>query len=148
MKTADLTPEQRELVDAAIAAMQNSYCPYSGFRVGAAARTSAGNVHVGCNVESADYTLTSHAEMNAINTAAVHGEYQVTSLAVVLEEGLIPGCGLCRQKMMEFKPPGGDMEVIAANLLGEAQVFILSKLIPHGFGPEDLDVDRSRWLDK
>ena len=44
-----------ELRDAAFAAMENAYAPYSKFRVGAALRTSTGEIVTGCNVENAAY---------------------------------------------------------------------------------------------
>ena len=40
------------LLEAAKAVRENAHAPYSNFKVGAALRTNAGVVHVGCNVEN------------------------------------------------------------------------------------------------
>lgn len=50
--------EQREalrlaLVERAKEARKNSYCPYSGFAVGAALLCADGSVYAGCNIENA-----------------------------------------------------------------------------------------------
>ena len=42
-----------ELKDLAISAMEQAYCPYSGFPVGAAGLTTDGHTYSGCNVENA-----------------------------------------------------------------------------------------------
>ncbi|KAJ2377357.1 hypothetical protein GGI05_006880, partial [Coemansia sp. RSA 2603] len=45
----------KELVSLSLAARDNSYSPYSKFRVGAAVRTADGTVFQGCNIESCSY---------------------------------------------------------------------------------------------
>jgi cytidine deaminase len=53
-----VTQEQvGQMVEAAKAAAQNSYSPYSKFRVGAAVLTEDGKIIEGCNVENASYGL-------------------------------------------------------------------------------------------
>ena len=47
---------REELIGHAMAAMKNSYSPYSGFCVGAALLTKKGKVYHGCNVENASYS--------------------------------------------------------------------------------------------
>ncbi|MCH8135725.1 MAG: cytidine deaminase, partial [Proteobacteria bacterium] len=42
----------QELIDAALAVRKNAYCPYSGYRVGAALVDDQGQMHSGCNVEN------------------------------------------------------------------------------------------------
>jgi cytidine deaminase len=64
----DLLPSDRKAADLCVSVRQNAYAPYSGFKVGAAAVSKNGKIFAGCNVESADYSLTTHAEMNAIDT--------------------------------------------------------------------------------
>ncbi len=54
--TVELTPALKAtLLEKAAEAKQNSYSPYSKFRVGAALLTVSGEVYTGCNVENASY---------------------------------------------------------------------------------------------
>ena len=55
-----------ELTSAAIAALENSYAPYSKFPVGVAALTDRGDVITGANVENASYGLGLCAECSFI----------------------------------------------------------------------------------
>ena len=53
--------EQRDvlrlaLIQRAKEARENSYCPYSGFAVGAALLCADGSVYAGCNNENAGFT--------------------------------------------------------------------------------------------
>ena len=46
-----------ELAVLAVKAMENSYSPYSGFKVGAALESKSGKVFTGCNVGVHTYLL-------------------------------------------------------------------------------------------
>ncbi len=59
------------LRDAANAAMQKAYVPYSKFPVGAAALTDDGRIVSGCNVENASYGLTLCAECSLVSELAM-----------------------------------------------------------------------------
>ncbi len=99
----------QNLTDAAMAARENSYAPYSGFRVGAALRCASGRVYTGCNVENTSYSLTICAERNAVFQAIAAGETKFRALAVVggsedqdaQNTPCIP-CGACMQVLSEF----------------------------------------------
>lgn len=93
----------RVLVDAALAARQRAYCPYSGFAVGAAARSRDGQVYQGCNVENASYGLTNCAERVAVQNAVVGGATAIEAVAVAAPGRATP-CGACRQVLVEFGP--------------------------------------------
>ncbi len=123
----------QELVEAATAARERAYAPYSGFHVGAALLGESGRIYQGCNVENVSYGLTSCAERNAIFHAVAEGERRFTAVAVVTGAPTpTPPCGACRQVLMEFAADG-DMEVLMANLAGTRRQVPLSALLPESF---------------
>ena len=121
----------QSLVEAAVAARERSYCPYSGFAVGAALLTADGTVFTGANIESASYTPTVCAERTAIVKAVSEGHRDFVRIAIAgkSKDFCVP-CGSCRQVMMEFSP---EMEVICLNGAGESKTFALRELLPYGF---------------
>lgn len=128
-----------ELFEAARAVRKKAYAPYSRFLVGAALRTEAGSVCVGCNVENAAYPLGCCAETAAIAMmiAASSGpkDRRIAALCVVAEaiDGrLTTPCGGCRQRMAEFAGP--DAEIHLADPDGNARTFRLGELLPEAFG--------------
>lgn len=125
-----------ELIQAAIEARGRAYTPYSGFRVGAAVETEDGTVFTGSNIEIASYSPTNCAERTAIFSAVHAGARKIVRLCVVGTEDFTYPCGVCRQVMREFGP---DMEVIIATESGAYRVTTLEELLPHSFGPEDLE---------
>ena len=135
-----IEPSDQQLIDAAIAAGQYAYMPYSNYRVGAALLTASGDVYGGCNIESVSFTPTVCAERTALFKAVSEGQRDFSAIAVVTRDAGSP-CGVCRQMLYEFAP---DMRVILADLDGKAQlVTTLRALLPHGFGPENLDDGKS-----
>ena len=122
---------EKELIDAATKVRENSYAPFSNFRVGAAIETEDGQIIDGCNVESASYGLTVCAERVAIWKAISEGKRKIKHIAVVADtEELTPPCGVCRQIIWEF---GGDIPVILANLQGKVETVQMKDLLPRAF---------------
>ena len=121
-----------DLLSAAIYARQKAYAPYSGFKVGAALRGSAGEIFSGCNVENASYGLTLCAERNTVCTAVAAGVQTFTQMVIVADsETPCPPCGACRQFLFEFAP---NLELWVANLSGETKFHRLCDLLPEAFG--------------
>lgn len=93
-------------LDAAREAALRAHAPFSRFRVGAAVVDEDGRVHVGCNVESATYTMTVHAEAAALTACQVAGGRPASVAVVCLDEAgrATNGwpCGLCRQLLAEL----------------------------------------------
>ena len=117
-----LTPaEEALLLDAAQTVRQNSYSPYSGFKVGAAVLTSKGNIYTGTNIENAAFGDTVCAERSAIFAAVSAGERNLRALALITQKvsGVAFGspCGSCRQVMSEFMTP--DTPLLVAVLDGK-----------------------------
>ena len=64
-------------------AMQNSYSPYSKFKVGAALELTDGTIVHGTNIENAAYTPTNCAERTAFFKAVSEGEHNFAAIAIV-----------------------------------------------------------------
>ena len=101
---AELSEEDRELVEAAKQATKGSYAPYSKFLVGAAARLQDGTIVLGANQENAAYPSGLCAERTALFAAgAQHPDQPVVALAIAARKGRqflarpISPCGACRQ---------------------------------------------------
>ncbi len=119
------------LRDAAFAAMENAYAPYSRFRVGAALRTSTGAVISGCNVENAVYGEALCAERVAVAAAVAQGMKNFEEIAIASEsDDPAPPCGSCRQTMSEFAP---ELRVISYARNGRQAIWRLSDLLPEAF---------------
>jgi cytidine deaminase len=126
-----MTHSEQELIDAARTVRENSYAPFSEFRVGAAIEMEDGSIIAGCNVESASYGLTVCAERVAIWKAISEGKHQIKHIAVVADtEELTPPCGVCRQIIWEF---GGNIPVTLANLNGKRETVEMKDLLPRAF---------------
>ncbi|HEX8264931.1 MAG TPA: cytidine deaminase [Pyrinomonadaceae bacterium] len=133
--------KRKELVEAASAVRENSYAPYSKFRVGAAVETKDGKIYSGCNIESASYGLTVCGERVAIWKAVSEGEHEFKQIAVVVDtEELTPPCGVCRQILWEFC---GNVPVTLANLSGKSETVMMEDLLPRAFGRRFLEQNKN-----
>ncbi|HHX29606.1 MAG TPA: cytidine deaminase [Clostridiaceae bacterium] len=136
-----------KLVKEAFEARRGSYSPYSRFQVGAALLTSDGRIFTGANIENASYGATICAERTAAVEAAFSGSREFIAIAVVgSEEGsedeemaYAYPCGICRQFLREFLPQTGDVTVLVARTPDNYRETTLNALLPHSFGPQDLD---------
>ncbi len=114
--------------------MACAYAPYSGYAVGAAVRTSRGDVFCGCNVENASYGLTMCAERNALAAAVAAGQPRVCALAVTARGPAWPlPCGACRQVLAEFAAPRTPVMIARAGSRAAPRVYTLEELLPHRF---------------
>ncbi len=132
--------DRDELVVAAKRAAENSYSPYSGFKVGAALRFADGTIVTGTNIENASYGLTLCAETIAVAQAMAEGHrgglVEVAVFSPALEP--TPPCGRCRQVLLELAELGETDPTIWC--AGESDVIErkLSFLLPDAFGPASL----------
>ena len=117
---AEMSPEDRELLNKAIDALKGSYAPYSLFNVGAAVRLSDGTVVLGSNQENIAYPSGLCAESTAIFSAhAQYPEQNIKAIAIIsaqngkLSREPVSPCGACRQVMAESqKRSGSPIEII------------------------------------
>ena len=136
--------ENKELVMEALKARKQSYCPYSGFAVGAALLCEDGTVFHGCNIENAAYSATNCAERTAIFRAVSEGNMRFRAIAIVggpkesEPEDFCPPCGVCRQVMTEFCDPE-TFRIVLMNGAGEIREYLLKELLPLGFTGKALE---------
>ena len=126
----------QELFELACQARENSYAPYSSFRVGACILAEDGRTFQGCNFENSSYGATICAERCAAGNAVVSGARRFKAIAVAANTAAWP-CGICRQVLREFACDL-DMPVIVGPAGGEFTVKTLGELLPESFGPEYL----------
>jgi cytidine deaminase len=118
-----------KLVDSAEQARENSYSPYSKFRVGCALLTKDGNIIKGANIENASYGLTICAERSALVTAASAGERNLPLAVVTTDmDYAVTPCGACRQFLHEFQVKHVVMSTVNRKLV----YCPLSYLLPLG----------------
>lgn len=135
-----MTPE--ELVKLAKEAREHSYCPYSGFSVGAALLCKDGKVYQGCNIENASFGPTICGERTAFFKAVYDGERDFEAIAVVGGKagepvtGLFPPCGVCRQVMREFC--GLDFKLYLGKENDGYEVTTLGEMLPMSFSNADM----------
>ena len=129
------------LIAAAKDALEDSYSPYSKFRVGAALRFADGTVVTGTNIENASYGLTLCAETVAVAKAMDDGHRGGLEEVAVIGDtpSAISPCGRCRQVLNELAELGGTDPIVWC--AGEEEVVksTLSDLLPRAFGPASLD---------
>ncbi len=130
--------DNRQLIQKALEAREYSYCPYSGFAVGAALLGKSGKMYLGCNIESVSYSPTNCAERTAFFKAVSEGERSFERIAVVGAEvgkiptSLTPPCGVCLQVMSEFCDPETFI-VVLNNQQDQPVEYRLCDLLPVGF---------------
>lgn len=137
----ELSPADRSLIDEAIAATDNSYSPYSHFKVGAALRMADGSIVRGSNQENIAYPSGLCAERTAMFAAsAQHGDMAIDTLAIVARnpQGNLCGaspCGACRQVMSEYENRQ-DRKMRIVVYFSETKILIFDKvesLLPFSF---------------
>ncbi|MGZ4735955.1 MAG: cytidine deaminase [Acidimicrobiia bacterium] len=132
---AGLAASEGRDVDEALMDLLPSACQFaqpelSGYAVGAVALGASGRAYLGANLEFRGATMrdTMHAEQSATMNAWVHGERQLSTIALTA-----PPCGHCRQFFAELS----GAEQLRLLIRGEAPT-TLNKLLPLLFGPAQL----------
>ena len=131
----------KDLVALAEQARERSYCPYSGFAVGAALLCADGTVFTGCNIENAAFGPSVCAERTAVFKAVSEGHRDFKALAVAggtagrPVEHECPPCGVCRQVVREFC--ADDFPVYMSSGGGKYRRMRLSQLLPASFRAEE-----------
>lgn len=126
-----------DLFEAARAAMEKAYAPYSKFPVGAALRTEDGRVFSGANIEVASYPEGWCAETTALGHYVMGGGGRIVEIAVVAERmARITPCGGCRQRLAEFA--SSDTKLYLCDETGVVETVTMGDMLPYGFQGEIL----------
>ncbi|KAI0782845.1 cytidine deaminase [Abortiporus biennis] len=143
--------DRERLIKAAFEAKEFAYSRYSKFRVGAALLSTDGQIIKGANIENASYGGTICAERTAFVKAVSEGTRSFSALAVVTDVASpLSPCGMCRQVIREFcaqnmpillVPSDYDSRIAKGEKDGILETSI-AELLPHSFGPEELELPR------
>ncbi len=135
-RAAMMAPD-RELADLATEACGTAHAPYSGFRVGAAARLRSGRVLTGSNQESEVFPASMCAERTLLfHWQTHHSDDPIEAMAIAS----LPGerecypCGQCRQVMLDTeRRQGVPMRVIMCSDTTASVVGSARDLLPFQF---------------
>lgn len=119
--------------------LNNSYSPYSKFRVASIVVMKDGKEFNGVNVENASYGASICAERSAILSAISAGykRYDFKQLYVMCDSDKIGmSCFECRMVISELFEP--NCKIIAMNPNGYEEVHTVSELCPYPFSDENL----------
>lgn len=107
--SAELSEEDRGLLEQARAVTKNAYAPYSHFNVSAVALLANGNTVSGVNLENASYPAGICAEqalLGAVNASAPGVPIKSIAISYLGQQNNnepISPCGICRQALTEYE---------------------------------------------
>jgi len=131
-----LSREILRLIETAISAQSNAYCPYSSYSVGAAVLTESGQIFPGCNIENASYGLSICAERVALFNAITRNQTSIKAICVVGSSA--KPCGACRQVMLEFSTKETELYLVDFNPKTNRRKVVRTsvfKMLPAPFDP-------------
>lgn len=145
-KFEELDDVLKTLVSKAIDATDNSYSPYSNFKVGAALQLEDGTIVIGANQENAAFSVTMCAERSAIfNAQSNHPNLAITTIAIAAKNvnGLvhtpISPCGSCRQVILEMEQRyKRNIKILLCGSEGIYVINSIKDLLPLSFVDESM----------
>ena len=118
--------------------LDNSYAPYSNFKVSSIIVTKDGKEFSGVNVENASYGATICAERNALLSAITKGyrkgDFKEIHVMNSSDKIAFP-CFVCRQVLIEFLTPDTKVYLYTNQ---KQETYTLKELTPHEFNEENL----------
>lgn len=129
--------EIEKLIEETIKNKENSYSPYSNFRVSALVKTKSGKIFKGVNIENAAYSPTICAERSALASAISNGERAFSYIIINGDSKDTFPCGVCRQFIREFAD--SDTKIVIANSADDYKIYTIEDLLPHSFSKKDLE---------
>lgn len=122
----------QQLIEAAKAARENAYVPYSNFKVGAALLTKDGEIFAGCNIENHGI-MSICAERVAFCKALSERKKEFEAMAVIGSDYITTPCGYCRQFISEFVDKDFKIYVIYGENGDKVKEYTIEELLPHSF---------------
>ncbi len=139
---SELSEQENELLKKAEEARENSYAPYSNFRVGASLLLDNGKIIKGNNQENAAYPSGMCAERVAIwNAASQYPKAKILKIFIsasstthAVDKPVSP-CGSCRQTIAEYEfKQAKDIEIFFTGETGKIiKANSLKDLLPLAF---------------
>ncbi|MBR4853149.1 MAG: cytidine deaminase [Alistipes sp.] len=133
----EMSPADAELIAEARQATQHSYAPFSGFKVGAAARLKSGRIIIGANRESEVYPSGLCAERVLLfSHQANYADDAIEAIAIASDPApreCYP-CGACRQTLIDVeRRQGQPLRIIMAGEESATVVESAELLLPFTF---------------
>jgi cytidine deaminase len=120
-----------ELINKAIQNINNSYSPYSNFKVSSALLGENDKIYTGVNIESSSFSLTLCAERVAASKGISKGVRKFKAIAIYTDKNeFVYPCGACRQFLSEFS---NDMDIILIKSPSKYKILKLKSLLPNSF---------------
>jgi cytidine deaminase len=144
---SELNDQDLSLIQQAKTALNDSYSPYSNFKVAAVILLENGATVAGTNQENAAYPAGICAEGTALGVAAsLHPNVPIKKITITVKSGHqlvkypVAPCGICRQKLLEQEQRfNQNIEII---LTGQTELTYSVKsvkdLLPLYFSDKDL----------
>ncbi len=142
-----LAPADAALIQAAKAVLNNSYSPYSSFKVAAAVLLENGEILTGTNQENASFPAGICAEGTVLSAvSSIYPHVAVKKLAVTVHSARqhiahpVAPCGICRQRILEYETRfNSSIEILMMGEEGEVYtVNSIKDLLPLSFSKSDL----------
>ena len=118
--------------------LDNSYSPYSNYKVASIVINKDNKEYSGVNVENISYGATICAERNAITSAITDGykKGDFKELHLMCQDDLSVPCFICRQVISELFDK--ETKIYSYNKKGDIKTYTVDELCPLPFENDDL----------
>ncbi len=128
------------MIDKLLKLAENSYSPYSHFRVATIVVMKDGREFCGVNVENAAYGSSICSErsaiLGAISNGYKKGDFKELHCLCADSDKISTSCFACRQVISELFDKDVPLYFYANN--GEVEKYTVEELCPYPFGEDDL----------
>lgn len=121
-------------------ALNNTYSPYSNFRVAACVKVKGKEIFIkGVNVENSSFGATICAERSAIvSLISQYGPKEKLEFLLLCTSPSTVPCAICRQVMIEFASPELPIYITSPEK-GLEKTLTLGEILPYSFSKEEFE---------